>query len=115
MAESSQDTIQGWFAGLEALFLPEKAAGVNQTIQFDFTGSEAGTWAMTVSNGTFSYQQGAASNPNATVSVDSDVWLKILRQELNPATAFMTGKLKVTPPTAAMSLLQMQNWFKSPS
>lgn len=111
MAEPSLENIAGSFAGLEASFLPDKAAGVNQTIQFDFTGREAGTWAITVSNGTFSYQEGAASSPNATIGADSDDWLKILRQELNPATAFMSGKLKVTPPTAAMSLLQFQNWF----
>lgn len=112
MAEPSLENIPGSFAGLEASFLPDKAAGVNQTIQFDFTGREAGTWNITVSNGTFHYEQGAASSPNVTLGVDSDDWLKILRQELNPATAFMSGKLKVTPPTGAMSLLQFQNWFE---
>jgi putative sterol carrier protein len=115
MAEPSLENIPGSFAGLESSFLPDKAANVNQTIQFDFTGREAGTWALTVSNGTLSYQQGAASNPNVTIGVDSDDWLKILRQELNPTTAFMSGKLKVTPPTAAMSLLQFQNWFSRPA
>ena len=112
MAEPSLENIPGSFAGLKASFLPDKAANVNQTIQFDFSGREAGTWAITVSNGTFSYQEGAASNPNVTIGVDSDDWLKILRQEVNAATAFMTGKLKVTPPSAAMSLLQFQNWFE---
>ncbi len=112
MAEPSLENIPGSFAGLESSFLPDKAAGVNQTIQFDFTGREAGTWTITVSNGTFHYEQGAASSPNVTLGVDSGDWLKILRQEMNPATAFMSGKLKVTPPTGAMSLLQFQNWFE---
>lgn len=115
MAEPSLENIPGSFAGLEASFLPEKAANVNQTIQFDFSGREPGTWAITVNNGTFSYQQGAANSPNVTIGVDSDDWLKILRQELNPTTAFMGGKLKVTPPTAAMSLLAFQNWFAHPA
>ncbi|MBF6589109.1 MAG: SCP2 sterol-binding domain-containing protein, partial [Ktedonobacterales bacterium] len=71
------------FTGLETAFDPSKAAGVDKTIQFDFTGREAGTWALTVRDGKISYHQGPAENPNATVTVDSDDWLKLLRGELS--------------------------------
>ncbi len=99
------------FAQLESAFQPQKASGVNRTIQFDFTGRDAGTWALTVHDGTMDYSQGPATNPNATITVDSDDWLKVLSGELNPITAFMGGKIKVTPATAAMDLMQFQNWF----
>ncbi|PWT76980.1 MAG: sterol-binding protein, partial [Chloroflexi bacterium] len=52
-----------------------------------------------------------AESPNATITVDSDDWLKILRGELNAPTAFMGGKLKVSPPSAAMDLMSFQTWF----
>ncbi len=109
--QSSLDSIAGSFAGLQTAFQPQKAAGVNKTYQFDFTGREAGTWALTVANGTLESHQGPAQNANATITVDSDDWLKILRGELNPVTAFMGGKIKVTPASAAMELMQFQNWF----
>lgn len=107
----SMDTIPGSFAALETAFQPQKTTGVNRTIQFDFTGDEAGTWTLHVENGTMSYHEGAAESPNATVTVDSQDWLKVLKNELNPVTAFMGGKIKVSPASAAMDLMQFQNWF----
>jgi putative sterol carrier protein len=105
------DSIPASFAQLQSAFQPEKAVGVNRTLQFDYSGREAGTWNLTVSNGTLQYSEGPADSPNATIAVDSDDWLKILRNELNPVTAFMGGKIKVTPASAAMDLMQFQNWF----
>jgi putative sterol carrier protein len=99
------------FAQLQLAFQPQNASGVNRTIQFDFSGREASTWNLHVYNGTMEYAQGPATNPNATITVDSDDWLKVLSGELNPVNAFMGGKLKVSPASAAMDLMQFQNWF----
>jgi putative sterol carrier protein len=105
------DTIPGSFTALQAAFLPQKAVGVTRTLQFDFSGREPGTWNATVDNGTFTYAQGAAPAPDATIAVDSDDWLKLLKGDLDGMSAFMQGKIKVTPMAAAMSLLQFQQWF----
>jgi len=106
-------TIPGSFEGLQQAFLPAKVAGVNKTIQFDFTGAEAGTWTLIVRDGALSYHQGSAENPNATVTADSNDWLKILSGELNAMTAFTTGKLKVKGDIMLMT--QFQNWFQRPA
>jgi putative sterol carrier protein len=108
--QPSLDSIPGSFAGLKANFLPEKAANVDKTIQFNFTGREAGTWNLTVRNGTIEYAQGEATNPNTTVTVDSDDWLKILRRELDATMAFMTGKIKIAGDLNTM--MQFQGWFR---
>lgn len=112
--QPAMDTIPNSFVALQSVFQPDKAANVNRTFQFDFSGAEAGTWHIVVQNGTFAYHEGAAENPNATISVDSTDWLKILRGELNPVTAFMSGKIKVSPASAAMDMMQFQNWFPRP-
>jgi putative sterol carrier protein len=101
------------FTGLEAAFQPDRAAGVDKTIQFDFGGREAGTWTLIVRDGKLTYHQGPAENPNATVTVDSDDWLKILRQELNAMMAFTMGKLKIKGDLSVM--MQFQGWFQRPS
>lgn len=111
MAQPSMDSIAGSFASLQSAFQPQKAANVDRVIQFHFAGREAGPWNLTVRNGTMEYAQGEASTPHATITVDSDDWLKILRGELNPVTAFMGGKIKVAPASAAMDLMQFQTWF----
>ena len=106
-------TIPESFQGLQSAFLPDRAQSVNKVIQCDFTGAEEGAWNMTIAHGAFSYAQGIAENPNATVTVDSQDWLKLLRGELNPMTAVISGKLKIK---GDMTLLaQFQTWFQQPS
>ena len=105
------DSIPGSFAALQAAFLPQQAVGVTRSFQFDFSGREAGTWNANVANGAFTYGQGPAANPDATIAVDSDDWLKLLKGELDGMSAFLQGKIKVTPTSAAMGLMQFQQWF----
>jgi putative sterol carrier protein len=78
---------------LQQAYQPQKARGVNKTMRFDFSGSEAGRWNATIIDGQFSYAQGFVQSPNATVIVNSAGWLKILRGELNAVSAFMGGKV----------------------
>jgi putative sterol carrier protein len=106
-------TVEGSFEGLREAFAPDRAANVNKTIQFDFTGAEEGTWRLTVANGTISYAHEVAENPNATVTVDSQDWLKLLQGELNPMTAVITGKLKIKGEMALLA--QFQTWFRQPA
>ena len=58
MSAPSMDSIAGSFVALQAAFLPDKTANVDRTIQFDFTGREAGTWTLIVRNGTFAANRG---------------------------------------------------------
>ncbi|HEX8733052.1 MAG TPA: SCP2 sterol-binding domain-containing protein [Ktedonobacterales bacterium] len=106
-------TIPESFAGLQAAFLPDRAATVNKRLQFEFSGAEEGTWHMEIANGTMTYGQGAIENPHATASVSSDDWLKLLRGELNPMTAVISGKLKIKGDP--LLLAQFQSWFQPPA
>ena len=105
-------TIPGSFAALDAAFQPARAGNISRTIQFNFTGAEPGTWTLSVRRGAFGAREGAAEAPNAEVTVDSEEWLHILRGESNAITLFMSGKIRVAPPSAAMDLMQFQNWFQ---
>ena len=99
------------FTGLQQAFLPDRAATINKTIQFNFTGAEESVWHMVVANGTLACGQGAADNANAIATVDSNDWLRLLRGELNPMSAVISGKLKIKGDP--MLLAQFQTWFRS--
>lgn len=101
------------FAGLQEAFLPDQAATVNKRLQFNFTGAEESVWHMEIANGTLTYGQGAIENPNATATVDSEDWLRLLRGELNPMSAVISGKLKIKGDP--MLLAQFQTWFRPPA
>lgn len=97
------------FPALQAAFLPDRTAGLDKTLQFDFSGREPGTWTMHIHDGSMDYAQEAAQSPNATIAVDSDDWLNILGGALDPVSAFMGGKIKIQGDMGLM--MQFQNWF----
>ncbi len=109
MAEPSYATIPESFAAMQNAFQPSRAAGVDKRIQFDFTGREPGTWAVGVRNSALEYHEGPAQSPNATLKVDSDIWLAILRSEITPLDSVMSGKLQIEGDMGLM--IQFQNWF----
>ncbi|HEX8981524.1 MAG TPA: SCP2 sterol-binding domain-containing protein [Ktedonobacterales bacterium] len=110
MADQSGGIPQS-FASLQQAFQPDQAANVNKSILFNFTGAEEGVWHMVVANGTMNYGQGPVENPNATATVDSNDWLRLLSGELNPMSAVISGKLKIKGD--AMLLAAFQTWFRS--
>jgi len=95
--------------GMPTAFQPDKAAGANATIQFNFTGAEPGNYTVKVADGKCEVTQGNADSPTVTINSPSDVWLKIIRRELDGATAFMSGQFTFTGDMGV--LMQMQNWF----
>jgi putative sterol carrier protein len=95
--------------GMPTAFQPDKAAGANATIQFNFTGAEPGNYTVKVADGKCDVSQGTADSPTVTINAPSDVWLKIIRRELDGATAFMSGQFTFTGDMGI--LMQMQNWF----
>src|SRR4030067_3448976 len=100
---------EGLTASTQA-FRPERAAGVNTVIQFKVTGAETGNWIVTVKDGACSVAEGEAPSPNVTINTPSDVWLKILRRELDGATAFMRGQFTFNGDMGI--LMQMGSWFE---
>ena len=103
------NSIKEVMEGMPGAFQPDKAAGVNATIQFNFTGAETGSWVVKVGDGKCDVSQGAADSPTVTINSPSDVWLKILRRELDGATAFMSGQFTFTGDMGV--LMQMGSWF----
>ena len=91
-------------------FRPERAAGVSAIVQFKVTGPEAGTWYLEIKEGKCTVTEGEAPNANVTINTPSDVWLKIMRRELDGATAFMSGQFTFTGDMGL--LMQMGSWFE---
>ena len=103
-------TLKEGFTNMPQVFRPERAAGVNAVIQFKVTGAEPGNWNITVKDGKCAVAEGEVASPNVTINTPSDVWLKILRRELDGATAFMSGQFTFTGDMGI--LMQMGSWFE---
>ena len=88
-------TVKETFDAMAGRFQPSKAAGMNATIQYEITGDQAGTWNAVIKDGTCAVNQGAAANPNLTLTMSSQDWLDMIGGKLSGQMAFMSGKLKL--------------------
>lgn len=92
---SEELTIQQIMENTPKVFVPEKAEGVNSTVQFDFTGKEASQWVLAIENGTCTSHEGTIENPTMIMTIDSDDYIGIITGKLDAMAAFMQGKVRV--------------------
>jgi putative sterol carrier protein len=103
-------TISEFMSRMAAAFNPEKAAGIDATIQLKLTGARPGEWFITIKDAQCTFSQGTANAAKLTVTADSDNLIKIFTGQMDGMQAFMQGKLRVA---GDMSLaLKLLNLFK---
>ncbi|MDX1418588.1 MAG: SCP2 sterol-binding domain-containing protein [Rubricoccaceae bacterium] len=77
-------------------FRPEKAEGVDATVQMHFTGDNAREVAIHVNDGRLDVQEGeTVADPTLSLTADADDWLAVENGQLNPMLAMMQGKVKL--------------------
>jgi putative sterol carrier protein len=99
MAES----VKEFFDGLESSVDPSKTAGMNNSYLFDIENS--GQWVVAVEDGNVNVTEGTGE-ADTTIQSSEENFLAITRGELNPTTAYMTGKLKIKGDMGAAMKLQ---------
>jgi putative sterol carrier protein len=99
MAES----VQEFFDGLASRADAEKTAGMNNSYLFEIEG--AGEWVVSVTDGAVAVAEGPGE-ADTTISTSEESFLAITRGELNPTSAYMTGKLKIKGDMGAAMKLQ---------
>lgn len=99
MAES----VQEFFDNLESNVDESKTAGMNNSYLFDIDG--AGEWVVSVEDGRVNVSEGTGE-ADTTIETSEETFLAISRGELNPTTAYMTGKLKIKGDMGAAMKLQ---------
>ncbi len=101
MTESARE----FFEGMEAKVDGAKTAGMTASYLFDVEG--AGRWTVDVVDGAVNVTEGG-EDAATTITTGEDSFLKMVNGELNPTTAYMTGKLKIKGDMgAAMKLQQL--------
>ncbi|HQV70053.1 MAG TPA: SCP2 sterol-binding domain-containing protein, partial [Thermoflexales bacterium] len=65
-----------------------------------------GQYAVALADEKANFTEGAAENPNVTIEVKADDWVKIMSGEMDPTMAFMMGKLKITGDLGLMMRFQ---------
>lgn len=99
MAENARE----FFEGLAARIDPSHAAGLTAEYLFEIAG--VGTWTVTIDDGRLMVSEGGET-ADCTISASEENFMRIVRGEQNPTTAYMTGKLKIRGDMGAAMKLQ---------
>ena len=86
----SFESIRDVIAGMPLAFDAAAAGDLSATIQFDVTDEEPGDYHVTIEKGVCNAYAGAHPEPTATIHTPAEVWLRIVRGELNATNAFMS-------------------------
>jgi len=76
----------------------EALTGLDTVFHFDISGDDGGQKTVVVSNGSIEVKDGLHDTPKCVVSASSENLASILKGDLNPMMAMMTGKLKISNP-----------------
>ncbi len=75
--------------------MPDRADGVDETIQFQLSGEQGGEWVVNIHNQTCNVEQGTTPDPSLRFIADAQDALDILAGKMDPMRAFMRGKLRL--------------------
>ena len=108
------EVLKNIFEGMQDAFQPEKAQGVNSTLQYDVdTSSGTKQWTVKIENGTCVTSEGPAPDPRLTLKVGLVDFIRLIFGQADGTQLFMSGKLKLQGDM--MFAMQMQGFFDRPA
>lgn len=90
-------------------FDPSAARGINAVYQFDVSGEEAFQAHLKICGEACSYHEGPAASPGIVIRTPGEVWVAIVKGELDGQQAFMSGRYTAEGDLAL--LLQLPSFF----
>jgi putative sterol carrier protein len=85
-------TVEELMKRMPDAFIPEKAEGVDATIQFEL-GEEGGAWVVTIRDQTVTAERGKIDDPKLTLSAEAADYIDLITGKVNPMTAIATKKI----------------------
>ena len=93
---TTHEKINALMAKLVKQIKPEDAAKLNMTTQLSITGDGGGDWWITAKDGKVESGEGAAKDPNLTVSCSSEDALALCHGDADAMTLVATGRLTIS-------------------
>ena len=114
-SNKSGGKIVGLFQKIESLLSEEIIKKTNAVYQFNVKGEEEGIWFADLKNSPGKVGQGPPpTDADAIMTMDSSHFFDMFTGKLKPASAFMTGKLKINGDLQkAMKLEKLMGSLKS--
>ncbi len=79
---------------LPSRFKPEKAVGVDVTVQVNITGPNGGDWVVTIKNQKLEVKDGTHPLPTLKLAMAEADYMDLINGKMSGEKAFFTGKLQ---------------------
>lgn len=78
---------------LPSRFKPEKAAGIDVTVQVNVTGPHGGDWVVTLKNQKLEAKEGTHPSPALELKMAETDYMDLINGKISAEKAFFTGKV----------------------
>ena len=92
----SEATIQDLMDSLPAFFLADKAAGIRAVVQFALSGEDGGEWTVRIAEQSCQVTKGKVESADLLFQASARDVLDIFYDRLEPMSAYMQGKLRLS-------------------
>lgn len=103
-------SIDEYLHALESGFLPAAAGGRSLVLQYEFTGSQQGVCHAVIAAGAIQVAHGPHPAPSVVVHSDFDLWMRIIRHDIDGLMAYQDGLYSVEGDSLA--LMDSDLWFE---
>jgi putative sterol carrier protein len=79
---------------LSKRFKPDKALGIDVTVQINITGPNGGDWIVTIKNQKLGVKEGTHPSPTLSLEMAEVDYMDMVNGEMSGEKAFLTGKLR---------------------
>lgn len=80
---------------LPSFFVPERAVGVDRTVQFNLAGDKGGEWSVHIHDGNLDVLNGQGDHPDLVLTAEVQDLLDIFAGKLDPMKAYMRGRVRL--------------------
>ena len=98
--------VAGVFAAMPQAFQADAAAGVNVVFGFEISGGDGGQWHAVIKDQQCTVAKGPHDAPTTTIKMGDQDFLAMINGQLNPMTAYTSGKLKIGGDLMKSQLIQ---------
>ena len=75
-------------------FKPDKALGIDVTVQVNITGPNGGDWVVTIKNQKLEAKEGTHPSPTLELDMAETDYMDLITGKMSGEKAFLTGKLR---------------------
>lgn len=106
-APAGPPTVESIARSLPGRFLAEKAEGWSSVFHYRIKGAEKPEWTVKIDHGACTVEEGHHGTPDCVVEMKEETFLAVETGKMNPQTAFLMGRVRVSNLTEMMRFIQL--------